>query len=402
MPWRFALIMANSLSTKWFLACAAATVFFIIGMKIPIGPEFLTGTLLACLIFHLWLRPRKAELTCVAVTAVILTVVRLRFGSAIPQDVGSWMCFLSMVGLSSLLIQSVLLPFAETEFKRRLTTFTSGLACVLFLMFSTAPLLFAAAHTPLTFDLYLLEFDRALGGDISFWLGRIVQSSNVLLYPVAFAYGGLALDVAIVIGPQMFEQRSGRGDLLTVLGAAGAAGCLLYAVVPATGPRFVFPDFPVHLPAVVAPQLIPVNAVAMRNAVPSLHFSWTLLLCWMAKDAEAYVRWVAGAFLILTFIATMALGQHYFVDLVVALPFTMIFIGLFERNYRVAILSATVLCAWFVMLRVFPELPVRLGVWTWLPVLLTVAAFLASLWRILWHRHRRCTPAIDPRRSPAM
>ena len=400
MPWRFALTMANSLPTKWLLACAAATVFFIIGMKIPIGPEFLTGTLLACLIFHLWLRPRRAELTCVAMTAVILTVVRLRFGSAIPQDVGLWMCFLSMLGLCSLLIQSVLLPFAETEFERRLTTFTSGLACVLFLMFSTAPLLFAAAHTPLTFDLYLLEFDRALGGDISFWLGRIVQSSNVLLYPVAFAYGGLALDVGIVIGSQMFEQSRGRSNLLLVLGAAGAAGCLLYAVVPVTGPRFVFPSFPARLPAVIVPHLVPVDAVAMRNAVPSLHFSWTLLLCWMAKDAQAYVRWVAVAFLILTFIATMALGQHYFVDLVVALPFTMIFIGLLERNYRVAIVSATILCAWLVMLRVFPELPLRLGMWTWLPVVLTVAAFLVSLRQILWGR---CwTPATDRRRSPAM
>src|SRR5882724_3199849 len=289
--------MADTRFSKWFLACAAASVLLIIGIRIPIGPEFLTGTLLACLVFHLWLRPSKFELASVATVAVILIVLRVHFGSAIPSGVSSWACFLSMLGLSSFLIQSVILPFAGTEFKRRSTAFSSGLACLLFLMFSTVPLLFAAAHTPLTFDLYLLEFDRALGGDISFWIGRIVWSSRVLLYLAAFAYGGLALDVAIVVGSQMFEQRSGRSNLLLVLGAAGAAGYLLYAVVPATGPRFVFLDFPENPPAVMAPRMTPVDAIAVRNAMPSLHFSWTLLVYWMAWRRRAWVRWTAAAFL---------------------------------------------------------------------------------------------------------
>ena len=376
-------VMTDRRSAKWFLACAAASILFIIGMKIPIGPEFLTGTLLACLVFHLWLRPRKAEFGSVVVVAVVLTAARLYFGNPIPPDVGLWNCFSMMLGLGSLLIQGVLLPFSGATFKNRWTAFSSGVACVVFLMFSTVPLLFAAAHTPLTFDLYLLEFDRALGGDISFWISRVVLSSNLLLNLVAFAYGGLALDVAIVVGSQLFEQRTGRCNLLLVLGAAGAVGYLLYPVVPANGPRFLFPDFPHHTPAAIVPRLIPVDADAMRNAVPSLHFSWTLLIFWMARNRQTLVRWTAGAFLGLTFVATMALGQHYFVDLVVALPFTIVFIGLSERKYRVAIGAAAILFGWLFTLRFLPLLPVRLGLWTWLPVVLTIAATLASLRQVL-------------------
>src|ERR1700730_3350623 len=121
--------------------------------------------------------------------AVILTLARFHFGSAIPPRAGLWKYPVTLLGVSSLLIQGVVLPFSGTEFKRRFTAFSSGLACLLFLMLSSVPLLLTARHTPLTFDLYLFAFDRALGFDISFWIGRIVWSSKALLYAVALAYG---------------------------------------------------------------------------------------------------------------------------------------------------------------------------------------------------------------------
>jgi hypothetical protein len=358
-------------------------IFFLIAMRIPVGPEFLTGTLVACLIFHLWLEPTKVELGLVAAVAMILTVTRLRFGSPIPSSVGSWNCPILMLGFGSLLVQSVWIPFADTDFKKRSVAFGSGVACVLFLMFSTTPLLFSAAHTPNTFDLYLLQFDRSLGGDISFWVGRMVQSSKLLLYPVAFAYGGLAVDAALVVGSRLFEERSGRTNLLLVLGAAGAAGFLLYNLVPATGPRFVFPEFPQKLSGPITPRLIPVDAVAMRNAVPSLHFSWALVLLWMARPARAWIRWSAWAFVILTFVATMGLGQHYFVDLIVALPFTIAAIAGSERNYRIAAIGGAMLFIWLFALRFIPRFPLYLGQWTWLPVLLTIVATTWLLRRLI-------------------
>jgi hypothetical protein len=375
--------MAESASTKLFLACAAASIFFVLAMRIPIGPAFLTGTLLACLIFHLWLRPSKSEMVLIVALASAFAGARLHFGNPVPPDVHFWVCVVFMLGLSSLLVQSVWLPFAGGDFKKRSTAFTAGVACVLFLMFSTAPLLFSAAHTPLTFDLYLLLFDRALGGDISFWFGRKVQSSAVFLYPVAFAYGGLALDAAVVVGSQLFEQKSTGKNLLFVLGAAGAAGLLLYTIVPAAGPRFVFPDFPQIPPESIAPQLITVDSTAMRNAVPSLHFTWTLLLLWMAQNARLWVRWIALAFVVLTFVATMALGQHYFVDLIVALPFTIAVIAFSERSFRIGTIAGTMLAAWLIVLRFFPVPALGFGRWNWLTVFLTIAGSVVLLRRLL-------------------
>jgi hypothetical protein len=151
------------------------------------------------------------------------------------------------------------------------------------------------------------------------------------------------------------------------------AGLLLYTVVPATGPRFVFPEFPQNPPDSILPRLITVDSTAMRNAVPSLHFTWTLLLLWMARNARAWVRRIALAFVVLTFVATMALGQHYFVDLIVALPFTIAVIASSERSFRIATIAGAMLAAWLIALRFFPVSALRLGRWNWLPVLLTIA-----------------------------
>ena len=60
----------------------------------------------------------------------------------------------------------------------------------------------------------------------------------------------------------------------------------------------------------------------------------------------------------------------------------MIFIALSEQSYRVAAVAATMLVSWLLVLRFIPSLPLRLGLWTWLPVAFTVALFVALLRRV--------------------
>jgi hypothetical protein len=81
--------------------------------------------------------------------------------------------------------------------------------------------------------------------------------------------------------------------------------------------------FPDHLPD---PQSVPLHLasfapMAPRNAMPSLHFSWGVLLWRSTAGARNAVRFASGTFALLTLVATIGTGEHYFVDLIAAVPF---------------------------------------------------------------------------------
>jgi hypothetical protein len=68
-------------------------------------------------------------------------------------------------------------------------------------------------------------------------------------------------------------------------------------------------------------ETIPVKGA--RNAIPSLHMAWVLLVWWNSKGLPRWIRAIALAFVIFTVLATLGTGEHYFVDLVVAFPFAL-------------------------------------------------------------------------------
>jgi hypothetical protein len=51
--------------------------------------------------------------------------------------------------------------------------------------------------------------------------------------------------------------------------------------------------------------------------------AWVLLAWWNSKGLSRWIRVIALAFVIFTVFATMGIGEHYFVDLVVAFPFAL-------------------------------------------------------------------------------
>jgi len=183
---------------------------------------------------------------------------------------------------------------------------------------------------PKTFDLSLYVVDGSLGFQPSFLLGRAIMASAALRIAAALAYISLPFFMALIYAlrlPKRTEQPS--WDMVTLFMLAGIGGWALYNLVPATGPGYVFgADFPWRaLPYATLPKLaldrIPVPVVFPRNAMPSLHMAWVVLLFWNSRGLARAIRIFMFIYVALTMTAAMGVGEHYFVDLVAGLPFAL-------------------------------------------------------------------------------
>jgi hypothetical protein len=119
---------------------------------------------------------------------------------------------------------------------------------------------------------------------------------------------------------------------------------------------------------------------APRNCMPSLHLAGALVIWWNSRLWPRWGRLLAGLFLWATIFSTLALGEHYLVDLVVALPFTLVFqaawtvsVPLAESVRRKPLWVGTLLTlAWFVLLRYGLRLFLISPAVSWSLILLTV------------------------------
>lgn len=141
------------------------------------------------------------------------------------------------------------------------------------------------------------------------WLARLCLLVYISL-PFASAY---------VFAQYLRQPRPMRANPFVAFLVAGVSGFALYSVCPAAGPAHAFRDaFPIHPPALAADAVLDAGH-APRNAIPSLHLAWALLILWNLGTRKWWARAAAGIFLIFTALATLGLGEHYTIDLAVGL-----------------------------------------------------------------------------------
>jgi hypothetical protein len=73
----------------------------------------------------------------------------------------------------------------------------------------------------------------------------------------------------------------------------------------------------------LALESIPVLPAFPRNAVPSLHLTWALLIWLNTRGLPRWGRAAAATLAFATVFDTLATGEHYLFDLIVSLPFTL-------------------------------------------------------------------------------
>ncbi len=262
----------------------------------------------------------------------------------------------------------------------------------LFVLVSNFFLHLTAALLPRTYDNVLFHFDKSLGWNAAFALGRVLD--RVPFAKVVVLVNYLSLPVAAAA---LFVVSVGKREatvLARVLLLAPAAAYLCYFLYPAAGPRYLFG--PAYPDGTVLPDGVPLSLQVVapypRNCMPSLHTVWPLLLVFNARAAGRWLRIVLVGVLGLTVIGTLGLGEHYLVDLVVAVPFAVAMqaagtMGDRRSRYRIGGIAGVLVAAWLVYLSIGFSAFSRLGLVHWVAMLATVAA------SALLYRRLRAIPA---------
>ncbi len=319
-----------------------------------------------------------------------------------------WMAGFSFAGLAAFAALGTHAIWAEGE-ERKLLLY-GFVPVVLFVgsewMASTLLDITERLH-PKTFDLYLYSFDSSLRVPISFLVGQAFWRWPSLWWTCFIFYTALPLPLALVYAAHLRHARRNALAVMIAFLVTGPLGVMFYNMLPACGPIHLFGGaFPWH-PLVAADarrlRVVPILLKGARNAIPSLHMTWVLLVWWNSRGLPRWVRAIALAFVWFTVLATLGTGEHYLVDLVVAFPFSLMVQALcsyalpFRGERRTAFLFGTfVTLIWLALLSYATPL---FWISPFIPWAMIVATVSSSVF--LWHRLLRARPEDLPVRSLA-
>jgi hypothetical protein len=198
---------------------------------------------------------------------------------------------------------------------------------------------------------------------LSFKLGQIVLPSRLLTRALLDVYYVVPLVIMFTYARQLVRNRNLAMIAFLAFVIAGPLGVVFYNLLPACGPGYLFGSkFPFDPLTTEQLRRLPLETLTVagpRNAFPSLHLAWALLV-W--RYSEGLSRWTKIAlflFVVGTMGATLGLGEHYFIDLVTAFPFALMIQEACELSVPISdprrltplVTGSVLLLAWVILLR---------------------------------------------------
>lgn len=178
---------------------------------------------------------------------------------------------------------------------------------------------------PETIDTDLIKMEMAYHG-FAGWLYSSFESTPPLWQTLVYiTYEFLSIFILLMLGLVYRERKTVSLNALRMLVVPFLLAFALYCFTPVVGPRYAFGEnYPHNLEAMLA---YPAGggvliSPTLRNGMPSMHFTGAMLIVLATACLSRKVWFYAACiFATLTFIATMAIGEHYLIDLIVAMPF---------------------------------------------------------------------------------
>jgi PAP2 superfamily protein len=342
---------------------AISSLFFLVSRPFFYHDSTLTAFAVAySSLFFIFLRARFSYFGLAGI--VLLTFLFAVLNFRILGYPATWevaVTLLSVASFSILLLRGI---WSDGD-ERRLALYTV-LPSSLFLMSDWAAAFFlnlTEKARPSVLDLYLYSFDASLRIQFSFVLGRLFAQHHAFALVSTWVYMTLPIAIALVYVGCLAQRRGNALPAFLALFLTGPIGIVLYNLFPAVGPIHVFgtrfPFQPLTIDQVRRLFVEPVAIPGVRNTMPSLHAAWIYLVFWYARSLSRVEKIVASVLVFFTLCATLGIGEHYIIDLVVAVPFTVFILALVNlivsRRRAVFLLPLSVgllsTLAWFAALR---------------------------------------------------
>jgi PAP2 superfamily len=227
------------------------------------------------------------------------------------------------------LIGALIVALRWFQLRRQVSRWTlvPAVLCVVYVFFRAWAFRRASMGNWYTLDNYIYYADLSFGFNPSLLANRWVEGLHV--FPlISVVYESLVLAIAATYAYSL--GRCGQPvRVLALMVLTGLLGMQAYRLLPACGPVYLLGsacylgEEPAGCADVSAADLHPVSLdpAFPRNAIPSLHVAWALLVYWLWRSSRW--RWIVLAYLLLTILATLGGGEHYLVDLVAAFPFAL-------------------------------------------------------------------------------
>jgi hypothetical protein len=343
---------------------------------------FLPYCLLGAFAIHMATRPARLE--CLA-TLGLGCLLAVGFILLRPDYRWTWpnaLAAASSVGGATLAVLTFgILRSRGAKQQAKLSTMIAGSVFIYASLFIAFVLKLTATLHPKTYDLYLYAADAGFGIPVVAWVGILLGRHPALSWICGLVYESLPLAVSLLYAYEQSGRTPLRIRVLPAFLGGGAAAYLLYNILPAAGPLYIFgAQFPNHLPhSVQIAVQAPLFSNAPRNAVPSMHLACALLIFWNARRLARWAYLASALYLGLTILATLGFGEHYVVDLVAGVPYAL-FLGAACANQidqhtgehrRALWIGLLLTLTWILTLRFVPFL-FHSGVLTWLAAATTV------------------------------
>lgn len=333
---------------------------FFNGLLISFGnsPQ-MSFTLIGSFVIYMASKPMKREIFIVILLGILFKIVYESTIGVSPYFGSNVISFLGFIGASSILVLLLTSIRKNDFFVFLVATFFPFITVIVgFILPITNTL------SPVIFDAHLLAVSTILDIEPSFYFGRILSKHPLLWNYSTILYYALPLPVALLCSAHLTKNRGEVYRLLSLFGAMSIIGFCIYMVCPATGPIYSFHEhFPHSTPDIfntLKDNIHYNNVSAPRNAMPSLHFSTALLVYWNTTNMQKFYRVLAQLFLVGTGFIILGLGEHYFIDIIVAFPFSLIFQAtatciayqLYNNtSYFIIIMSIALVSCWLILLR---------------------------------------------------
>lgn len=275
-----------------------------------------------------------------------------------------------LAGIVGLCVWCVFRPTDD----RRVKVFLCSLLVLAMALAIVPTLILANRFNPLKYDLYLHAVDHALGFCPAQLFFALLKSSTLLAKITTALYQ--MLPAMMVAGYGWALYTNGQPNRLLLCYVISALCAVLYWIVPAAGPGFLLGSELAKAHVLPELALVPLNYVA--NCIPSAHLSSAIAI-WSFSRKHAIGRRASFAYIFVTAFATLALGEHYLIDLIVALPFAVFVISAASGKYQKAALSLGIVLAWLVAIRVEIHLLVAHAILLWGAAALTAVSSVAIL-----------------------